>query len=138
MRIQTQINFKFHFWSFTFSNVCHYNSCIVHVMLNHWGFRGHYKLQNDTKFDTIDCWILKIQTHPLCVVLSISLFPRNAQAFCGSQRVNFISNWCVFLLGIFVLVCTDVLIFSKIYSLAQAGSPLWVKYQKYSDAISML
>ena len=45
--------FRFHFWSFTFSNSCNHNYHSRHAMSNlfFWVFKGHYKLYNGTKFD---------------------------------------------------------------------------------------
>ena len=39
-------------------------------------------------FDIRGCIILEIQKHPFCVILSISIFARNAKVFCGYQQVK--------------------------------------------------
>ena len=36
---------------------------------------------------------MEIQEYPFCVISSISIFARNAQAFYGSERVNDASSW---------------------------------------------
>ena len=68
--------------------------CIKHVKVKSLflqlvcSFRGYYKLYDNTKFDTIDWYILEIQKFSFCLVLSISLFAETLRCSMDPKGLN--------------------------------------------------
>ena len=71
----SKLIFRYHFWSFTFSNICHHNYHSMHCML--YQISLSEVLEDITSFTTIPnlmLWvacILEIYKHPFCLILSI-------------------------------------------------------------------